>query len=326
VRDYYSILSRAVAGLENNNAQSRALLFERARQMLIQEFQKDPARWTRANAESELSQFDDTTDRIEFEVTTPARTAAPEFTHPDSRRDRFPLPGDGLSKVPTKSRLGRIAVLGTVALVGVIVCGTTFFFLRGDTAGTKRGGGAVATSPNGTGTRVAGSPPFGGDELEPGVDGGSTDAGLPYYLRRQAVYYRTVYSEGMIIVDRSQRFLYLVQPQARAIRYGIGVGGECTVSAGLYRVQSKSQWPEWSPSPALLRRHAFPARLPGGPGNPLGAYAIYLVEDKVPGIHGTNAPKSIGQAPVVGCFRLVNDDIVDLERRVLVGTGVVVMN
>ncbi len=117
---------------------------------------------------------------------------------------------------------------------------------------------AVATAPEATkkeaAKQTASRPALDGDDLEPGVDGGSSDTGLPYYLRRQAVYYRTVYSAGMLVVDRSQRFLYLVQPQARALRYGIGVGGECAIGAGLYRIQSKSHWPEWSPSPALLKR------------------------------------------------------------------------
>ena len=70
----------------------------------------------------------------------------------------------------------------------------------------------------------------------------------------------------MIVVDRSQRFLYLVQPQATALRYGIGVGGECDISPGLYRIKAKSpQWPEWAPSPSLLKRRAYPPRVPGGP-------------------------------------------------------------
>ncbi len=130
----------------------------------------------------------------------------------------------------------------------------------------------------------------------------------------------------MIVVDRSQRFLYLVQPQSRALRYGIGVGGECDISPGLYRIKSKSaQWPEWSPSPTLLKRRNYPPRVPGGPGNPLGAYALYF-ESSLPGIHGTNAPRSIGQAPTLGCFRLINDDVIDLEKRIAIGTGVVVMN
>ena len=162
-------------------------------------------------------------------------------------------------------------------------------------------------------------------ELAPGVDGGSTEAGLPYFFRRQAVYYRTVYSEGMVVIDRSQRFLYFVQPQIRALRYGIGVGGECAGSAGLQRIARQVEWPEWVPSPELRKRRSYPERLAGGPGNPLGARALYFDNDTL-GIHGTNAPKSIGQALTLGCFRMVNDDVVDLDKRVAIGAGVVVTN
>ena len=163
------------------------------------------------------------------------------------------------------------------------------------------------------------------EELQPGVDGGSTDSGLPYYYRRQPVYYRTVYSLGSILVDRSQRFLYLVQPNSVALRYGIGIGGECADTAGLLRVTRKDEWPEWVPSAELIKRKSsYPSRMAGGPGNPLGARALYL--NNGIGIHGTNAPKSIGHAVSLGCFRMVNNDIIDLYQRVPTGTGVVVMN
>src|SRR6185503_11772608 len=99
------------------------------------------------------------------------------------------------------------------------------------TAATKAPGGSVVAKAPEEKKAVSSRPSLDGDDLEPGVDGGSTDSGLPYYLRRQAVYYRSVYSPGMIVVDRSQRFLYLVQPQARALRYGIGIGGECDIGA-----------------------------------------------------------------------------------------------
>jgi lipoprotein-anchoring transpeptidase ErfK/SrfK len=211
-------------------------------------------------------------------------------------------------------------------LIGLAV----YAFRGGEAAIDKPSGKATVTAKQDAGKKdtakkAAPRTDIDGDDLEPGVDGGSTDTGLPYYLRRQAVYSRTVYTDGMIVVDRSQRFLYLVQPQSRAIRYGIGVGGECSVSAGLYRIANKAAWPEWSPSPALLKRRAYPPRVPGGPGNPLGAAVLYF-ESTNPGIHGTNSPKSIGQAPTIGCFRLVNDDVVDLAKRVAVGTGVVVLN
>lgn len=167
--------------------------------------------------------------------------------------------------------------------------------------------------------------PAANGELEPGVDGGSNDAGLPYFLRRQLVYYRTVYSPGMIVIDRSPRHLYLVEPQVRAVRYGIGIGGECAANPGLRRISRIAEWPEWRPSAELLKRKSYPKWVAGGPGSPLGARAIYFEGDEL-GIHGTNAPKSIGQAVTLGCFRMVNDDITDLAKRIEIGAGVIVMN
>ena len=328
--DYYSILSRAVASLNPNTEQARAALFERARGLLIDQIERDRDRWTDETAVAEMANFDAATDRIEAEVVR--RTTSDSigrYRRPQRADDRPPPPPPDDAPVPLKRGIGRIAVFSAAGLLGVLLIGLAIYAFRGEpspqpTATKAPGGGVVAKAPEAK-KAVSSRPPLDGDDLEPGVDGGSTDTGLPYYLRRQAVYYRTVYSAGMLVVDRSQRFLYLVQPQARALRYGIGVGGECDVNAGLYRIQSKSQWPEWTPSPALLKRRSYPARVPGGPGNPLGAYALYF-EGSIPGIHGTNAPKSIGQAPTLGCFRLVNDDVVDLEKRIAIGTGVVVLN
>jgi lipoprotein-anchoring transpeptidase ErfK/SrfK len=334
--DYYSILSRAVASLDNNTPQARAELFERARGMLIDRIEGEPGRWTNESALAEVANFDAATDRIEAEA---ARRRPSESIQRHPRRpaadDRIPPPQDDAPVEPRRG-IGRIVAFGALGLVGALLIGVAVYFFRGEptttpqTATAKAPSGAVvAKAPEAKAPEakkaVSSRPSLDGDELEPGVDGGSTDAGLPYYLRRQAVYYRSVYSPGMIVVDRSQRFLYLVQPQARALRYGIGVGGECDIGAGLYRIKSKSQWPEWSPSPSLLKRRTYPAKVKGGPGNPLGAYALYF-ESSLPGIHGTNAPKSIGQAPTLGCFRLVNDDVVDLEKRIAIGTGVVVLN
>jgi lipoprotein-anchoring transpeptidase ErfK/SrfK len=322
--DYYSILSRAVASLNPNTAQARAALFERARQMLFNQIQNDRARWTNADAEAEIANFDAATDRIESDIARRAtHDSIGRYRQQDRPADRAPAPQD-VAPAWSKRSIGRVTVVSTVALLGVLLIVLATYAFRGGQT-TKAPSGVVATPVPETVKKTASRPALDGDDLEPGVDGGSTDAGLPYYLRRQAVYYRTVYSAGMIVVDRSQRFLYLVQPQARALRYGIGVGGECAVSAGLYRIQSVSRWPEWSPSPALLKRRSYPPRVAGGPGNPLGAYAMYF-ESSIPGIHGTNAPRSIGQAPSLGCFRLVNDDIVDLEKRVAIGTAVVVLN
>jgi lipoprotein-anchoring transpeptidase ErfK/SrfK len=320
--DYYSILSRAVGTLKPNTAQTRSALFSRARQMLVDQINHEPQFWSDAAAEAELGRFDAATDRIEvgfanrfaIEPRDEIPRHQPQYPDPDAThpyRDNLP-----------KFTIGRVAILGAVGLSALLGIGIGVYSLRGGSETTVTQPAQTRTPPA---TRTASRPALGGDEVEPGVDGGSTDTMLPYHMRRQAVYYRSVYSEGMLLVDRSQRFLYLIQPQSRAVRYGIGVGGECDVSAGLYRIQRTAQWPEWLPTPAVQKRYSFPARFAGGPGNPLGAAAMYL-EDNTPAIHGTNSPKTIGQAPVIGCFRLVNDDVVDLGKRVQAGTAVVVLN
>jgi lipoprotein-anchoring transpeptidase ErfK/SrfK len=325
--DYHSILSRAVASLESNTAQARAALYERARGLLIDRIESDRDRWTEESALAEIAHFDAATDRIESDIAR--RTTNDSIgRYRQPRAGQAPAPAHDVPPDRRGLNIGRIVMLGTVGLLGLGLIGLAVYAFQGQQPTTAKapGKGTVATAPEAVKKAAAARPSLDGDDLEPGIDGGSSDTGLPYYLRRQAVYYRSVYTAGMIVVDRSQRFLYLVQPQARALRYGIGVGGECDISPGLYRIKSKSsQWPEWSPSPGLLKRRTYPPRVPGGPGNPLGAYALYF-ESSIPGIHGTNAPKSIGQAPTLGCFRLINDDVVDLEKRITIGTGVVVMN
>ena len=328
--DYYSILSRAVAGLDNNTAQARAALFERARNILIDRIENERDQWTEETAVAEVAKFDAATDRIEADITR--RTTNDSIgryrqQQPAARVRPAPEPAPDIPPLEKNRSIGRVVIFGAAGLFGLGLIGIAVYALQGrdPTADNTPAKGTLAAAPEAA-KKIASRPPLDGDDLEPGIDGGSTDAGLPYYLRRQAVYYRSVYSAGMVVVDRSQRFLYLVQPQSRAVRYGIGVGGECDISPGLYRIKSKSaQWPEWSPSPTLLKRRNYPPRVPGGPGNPLGAYALYF-ESSLPGIHGTNAPKSIGQAPTLGCFRLINDDVVDLEKRIAIGTGVVVLN
>jgi len=324
---YYSILSRGVASLNQNTAEARAALFERARNLLIEQIEKDRERWSNDAALAEVTNFDAATDRIEAEV---ARRAGFKRDERNQRVARQPSPPPDLEPPEPKRGVSRIVLFGGAGLLGALLLVVAIYAFRGQQAAAPPStakapiGGGVAKAPEAS--KTASSRPLAGDDLEPGVDGGSTETGLPYHLRRQAVYYRTVYSPGMVVVDRSQRFLYVVEPQARAWRYGIGVGGECDVSPGLYRIKNKSsRWPDWSPSPALLKRRSYPPRVAGGPGNPWGAYVLYF-ENEVPGIHGTNAPKSIGQAPILGCFRLVNDDVIDLEKRIAVGTGVVVLN
>ncbi len=147
---------------------------------------------------------------------------------------------------------------------------------------------------------------------------------LPPEFKRQMVYYRTTEAPGTIIVQTAERFLYVVQGNGRAIRYGIGVGRDGFQWQGLLKISRKAEWPDWTPPPEMIERQPYlPRFMAGGPGNPLGARALYLGAT-VYRIHGTNRPDTIGTAVSSGCFRLVNADVTDLYDRVPVGTKVVV--
>jgi lipoprotein-anchoring transpeptidase ErfK/SrfK len=147
---------------------------------------------------------------------------------------------------------------------------------------------------------------------------------LPAAYQRQAVFYRTTEAPGTIIVQTSERFLYVVQGNNRAIRYGIGVGREGFQWSGLLKISRKAEWPDWVPPPEMIARQPYlPRFMAGGPGNPLGARALYL-GNTIYRIHGTNQPQTIGQSVSSGCFRLVNSDVIDLYDRIPVGTKVIV--
>jgi lipoprotein-anchoring transpeptidase ErfK/SrfK len=149
------------------------------------------------------------------------------------------------------------------------------------------------------------------------------DEQVPPAYQRQAVFYRTNEPLGTIIVDVVYRYLYFVNESGRALRYGIGVGRAGFEWQGLLRVTRKAEWPDWSPSPEVLRRQPqLPRSMKGGPGNPNGARALYLGPDYM--IHGTNQPQTIGSVVFAGCYRMANADITDLYARVSVGTKVVV--
>src|SRR5258706_6845948 len=150
------------------------------------------------------------------------------------------------------------------------------------------------------------------------------DEELPLQFRRQIVLYRSTEAPGTIIVHTAERFLYVVQPNGRALRYGIGVGREGFQWQGLLRITRKQEWPDWTPPPEMIERQPYlPRFMAAGPGNPMGARALYLGET-VYRIHGTNQPKTIGSAVSSGCFRLVNGGLIDLYDRIPVGTKVIV--
>jgi lipoprotein-anchoring transpeptidase ErfK/SrfK len=152
-----------------------------------------------------------------------------------------------------------------------------------------------------------------------GLFGGSSP------IPRQTVSFAGPYAPGTIIINTTERRLYLVLGNGQALRYGIGVGRVGFTWAGSTVVSGKKEWPDWTPPAQMLRRRPdLPRHMKGGPENPLGARAMYLGHTLFR-IHGSNEPETIGQAVSSGCFRLTNEDVIDLYGRVNVGARVIVL-
>jgi len=144
-------------------------------------------------------------------------------------------------------------------------------------------------------------------------------------FRRQEVDYSGREAPGTIVIDTPRKFLFLVEPGGRAIRYGVGVGRPGFEWSGVKAITRKAEWPGWTPPPQMmLRRPDLPAHMDGGPDNPLGARALYL-GSSLYRIHGTNEPETIGRDVSSGCIRMMNEDVIDLYNRVRVGTKVIVI-
>jgi lipoprotein-anchoring transpeptidase ErfK/SrfK len=148
---------------------------------------------------------------------------------------------------------------------------------------------------------------------------------LPERLRRGVVNFDTREAPGTIIIDTGNTALYYVLGGGRAIRYGVGVGREGFTWSGVQTISRKAEWPDWHPPAEMVARQPYlPRFMAGGPGNPLGARAMYLGSSQYR-IHGTNDPTTIGKFVSSGCIRLTNEDVSDLFSRVDVGTKVVVL-
>ncbi len=155
-----------------------------------------------------------------------------------------------------------------------------------------------------------------------------SEAGQPAFnpiFEKQLVDYRGKESAGTIIVDTPNKFLFLVQENGKAMRYGIGVGRPGFTWSGVKQISAKKEWPAWTPPPEMLvRRPDLPRHMEGGPQNPLGARAMYL-GSSLYRIHGSNEPWTIGTNVSSGCIRMRNEDVIDLYGRVNVGARVVVI-
>ncbi|MDB5605518.1 MAG: L,D-transpeptidase [Bradyrhizobium sp.] len=154
-------------------------------------------------------------------------------------------------------------------------------------------------------------------------------ASIPDRFLRHIVDYPRKEQPGSILIDTDSRYLYYVLPDGKAIRYGVTVGEEALAFSGVATVGRVAEWPDWIPTREIQARLGpYPARVPGGPANPLGARALYLYQgnkDTLYRIHGTNQPEYIGQAISSGCIRMTNADVIDLFDRVRPGTTVVVL-
>jgi lipoprotein-anchoring transpeptidase ErfK/SrfK len=150
-------------------------------------------------------------------------------------------------------------------------------------------------------------------------------APAPGRLVRQVVDYVSHEAPGTVVIDTGNTFLYLVLSSGQAMRYGIGVGREGFTWSGEQSVARKTEWPDWRPPADMLSRQPYlPRFMAGGPGNPLGARAMYLGETEYR-IHGTNKPDTIGKRVSSGCIRLTNEDVTDLYARVKIGAKVIVL-
>ena len=161
-----------------------------------------------------------------------------------------------------------------------------------------------------------------GPAVDPGLE--QRYAFDPKYARREVIYDGPE-TPGTIVIDTPSKFLYLVEPGNKAMRYGIGVGRPGFMWSGVHKVSAKKEWPDWVPPKEMLKRQpGLPHFMAGGPNNPLGARAMYL-GNTLYRIHGSNEPWTIGHNVSSGCIRLRNADVIDLYSRVHVGAKVVVL-
>jgi lipoprotein-anchoring transpeptidase ErfK/SrfK len=154
---------------------------------------------------------------------------------------------------------------------------------------------------------------------------GDAQAPVPQRLRRAIVAFDTREAPGTVVIDTGGTALYYVLGPGRAIRYGVGVGREGFTWSGVQTISRKAEWPDWHPPAEMISRQPYlPRFMAGGPGNPLGARALYLGSSMYR-IHGTNDPSTIGRFVSSGCIRMTNEDVIDLFSRVDIGTRVVVL-
>src|SRR5262245_57706502 len=238
--DYYALLTRAVAG---RDAAARDQIYKDARSLIRK------SHLTREAAASHAAALEDTIRRIEDEFTAGEARSAAE-----------------ISEVLSTDRNWKPLVVGVSALVAAVaLAAATYGFVVSKGPGVNAGVTASSSKP------ARGREDVVVADLKPGVDGGSTGDGLPFAFQRQVVFYRTTVVPGSIVVDRENRFLYLIDANHSARRYGIGVAHDCLQGSSFFRVTDKMEWPDWKPASANTKDADALLVPTGRPGSPLGA-------------------------------------------------------
>jgi lipoprotein-anchoring transpeptidase ErfK/SrfK len=290
--NYYSLLTKAVSG---KDPLERDQIYMDARSLVAR------SHLAREAAVSHAAALEDAIGRIEADIAgDEANSAAAINEVLASRRNWKPL------------------AIGAAAIAVVIGLSALLYAYVATRAPGIVAAGVTKSAPK----AARGREDIVVTDLKAGIDGGSSGEALPFALQRQVVFYRTTVVPGSIVVDRENRFLYLIDGNNSARRYGIGVAQDCLQRGSLFRVTNKLEWPDWRPSGVNSNGGDTLLGAAGRPGSLLGARALLL--DR-PGllIHGTNSPKTIGHLVGSGCIRLVNDDVEDLYRRVSLETRVV---
>lgn len=290
--DYYSLLTNAVAG---KDAASRDRIYKDA-VGLIARSQLSPEA-----AASHKAALREAIQRIEDDIASQETSVGNDAE---------------INELLSTGRNWKPLIVSLCAVVAVVAASTLLYkYVATRNSGAKAG--ITASSSKAAQRRdtvVA--------DLKAGVDGGSTGEGLPFALQRQVVFYRTTIVPGSIVIDRENRFLYLIDSNNSARRYGIGVAQECLKGGSFFHVIKKLEWPEWRPSGSNSKSTDALLSATAQPGSPLGARALLLDKPSL-FIHGTNSPQTIGHLVASGCIRLVNADVEDLYKRVSLDTRVV---
>jgi lipoprotein-anchoring transpeptidase ErfK/SrfK len=305
--DFYPILLRAVSTPEAGDPRWRREVYLKAEHILLDELHSRRPPASPAEIAAERAALAAAVRRIEAESAwLAAPPGGPEIAPAEPEPER-----------PAAMREidGRVWIAATVVIAALFAGGYAYW--------RNHRAPAIAARVTPNPTRPAVNVRTKDGDLPPGVDGTAIVGEQPYVLRRQPTFYRTLQPAGTVVVDKLQHFLYLIEPNNVALRYAIGIGGQCVNVVGPRHVARMAEWPEWEAAPDMVKQKlAKPGIVAGGRGNPLGARVLEL-DDNVSRINGTNAPQTIGTTVTFGCVRLANDDVIDLYQRVKVGTLVV---